>query len=172
MSNRLPILVTEIRQSHERALVALRSAAEAARQSGDALIEAKALVGHGEWLPFLKETGVSERTAQRYMKIAKNWQAIAGKTTSVSDLSVNEALRLLDGRDELERALVLQAEAEALQQELNFLKSTVDTADVGGLHFIIARTEELHKKAVVIRATAIREFGRIKSEMEQTGGAV
>lgn len=171
MSNRLPILAIEIRRTHERALAALRSAAEAARQSGDALIEAKILVKHGEWLTFLKEAGISERTAQRYMRIAKNWDEIAGKTTSVSDLSVNEALKILEGRDELERALVLQAEAEALQQELNFLKSAVDTADAAGLNFIIARTEELHKQAVVIRGTAIREFGRIKSEMEQPWGA-
>jgi Protein of unknown function (DUF3102) len=37
---------------------------------GKMLTEAKALAGHGNWLPFLKECGISKRTASRSMRLA------------------------------------------------------------------------------------------------------
>lgn len=46
----------------------------AATKAGKYLNDAKALVGHGKWLKWLAANckGVSDTTAQRYMKIAKN----------------------------------------------------------------------------------------------------
>ena len=46
----------------------------AAVKAGKYLIEAKVLLGHGTWLGWLKENckGVSEKTAQRYMTLAKS----------------------------------------------------------------------------------------------------
>jgi hypothetical protein len=47
-------------------------AADHAIAAGHALIEAKALVAHGEWLAWVKEhCGFSERTAQIYMRLAE-----------------------------------------------------------------------------------------------------
>jgi hypothetical protein len=47
------------------------------------LIEAKAILPHGKWLPWLKnEFDWSERTAQRYMLVAE-----LAKTDKLSDLS-------------------------------------------------------------------------------------
>ncbi|TIR50674.1 MAG: DUF3102 domain-containing protein, partial [Mesorhizobium sp.] len=71
-SNRLPILAAEIRASHEGMLQATLTAAAQAIQAGHSLIEAKNLVAHGEWLPFLREAGISERQAQRYMVLARS----------------------------------------------------------------------------------------------------
>lgn len=70
MSNRLPILAADIRSAHSEALAAANTAAERAIAAGNMLVEAKALVKHGQWLPFLKEAGIPERTAQRYMTLA------------------------------------------------------------------------------------------------------
>jgi hypothetical protein len=43
-----------------------------ARAAGAALIEAKAQVRHGEWLPWLAENcGLTERTAQHWMRFAR-----------------------------------------------------------------------------------------------------
>jgi hypothetical protein len=58
--------------------------------AGEALIEAKCMLGHGEWLPWVEANcDFGERTAQRYMRIARN-------TSRVSDLrTVREALATL-----------------------------------------------------------------------------
>ncbi len=67
MSNRIPVLANDIRRAHVGTLDGLNTAAERALEAGAALVEAKSLVGHGEWLPFLASTGVPERSARRYM---------------------------------------------------------------------------------------------------------
>lgn len=70
--NRLSVLAEEIRAAHAGVQTAAQQAAEYAIAAGKALIEAKALVKHGEWLPWLKANcGFAERTAQLYMRIAE-----------------------------------------------------------------------------------------------------
>ncbi len=70
--NRLVALAAEVRAAHGGVLDAARTAAERAIEAGRALLEAKELVRHGQWLPWLKEhCDLPERTAQLYMKIAK-----------------------------------------------------------------------------------------------------
>lgn len=72
-SNRLPVLAAEIRRAHADVLDAVKTASERAIEAGHALIEAKELVQHGEWLPWLRENcALAERTAQLYMKVAKS----------------------------------------------------------------------------------------------------
>src|SRR5262249_2583282 len=72
-NNRLPILASEIRRAHADVQEAAKTAAERAIEAGRALIEAKSLVKHGEWLPWLREhCALAERTAQLYMKIAES----------------------------------------------------------------------------------------------------
>lgn len=57
------------------------------------LIEAKEMLSHGEWLPWLKENVYfSEATAQRYMKVAMEFPNPA----LVRDLGVRKALALLE----------------------------------------------------------------------------
>jgi hypothetical protein len=71
-SNRLAVLAAEVRIAHVGVLNAAKTAAERAIDAGRALIEAKQLLRHGEWLPWLKEhCQLPERTAQLYMKIAR-----------------------------------------------------------------------------------------------------
>jgi hypothetical protein len=72
-SNRLPVLCAEIRKAHADVQDAAKTAAQRAIDAGHLLIEAKELVPHGEWLPWLRENcALAERTAQLYMKIAKS----------------------------------------------------------------------------------------------------
>ena len=71
-SNRLPVLAAEIRCAHADVQEAAKTAAERAIDAGKALLEAKELVNHGEWLPWLRENcALAERTAQLYMQLAK-----------------------------------------------------------------------------------------------------
>jgi hypothetical protein len=81
--SRLSILAAEICSAHSEAISAQRRSLEKAIEAGERLIEAKAMLSHGEWLPWLKQNcpDVSDRTAQRYMHLAKH------KNDTVSDLS-------------------------------------------------------------------------------------
>ncbi len=84
-SNRLPVLAEEIKCAHTGVMDAAKTAAERAMEAGNALIEAKALVKHGQWLPFLKQhCELPERTAQLYMKIAR----LGLEPATVADLGI------------------------------------------------------------------------------------
>jgi hypothetical protein len=77
-ANRLPILAAEIRKAHADVQDAAKLAAERAIACGHALLEAKDLVKHGEWLPWLREhCAMPPRTAQLYMQVAKSGQPAA-----------------------------------------------------------------------------------------------
>ena len=96
----LPHLATEIDQLHDECKEAQRTAAETARDCGRRLLEAKAIVPHGKWKKWLQENvQPSQRTAERYMLIARRWddiqKAAGAKTTRASILTIREALRLL-----------------------------------------------------------------------------
>lgn len=59
---------------------------------GQRLIEAKAMLSHGEWLPWLTErVEFSERTATRFMRLAREWT----NQTALTDLGATKALTLL-----------------------------------------------------------------------------
>jgi Protein of unknown function (DUF3102) len=89
-SNSLVDLAARIRVEHDAASEKLSEALRHAMAAGDLLIEAKELVQHGAWLPWLKDhVAISERTAQIYMRVAKNRAEIeASKAQSVADLSL------------------------------------------------------------------------------------
>jgi hypothetical protein len=88
-SNRLPILAAEIRNAHGGVRKALKTAAECAVEAGRALIEAKSLLKHGEWLPWLKtHCRLPERTAQLYMHVAEVTDQLGPKSATVADLGL------------------------------------------------------------------------------------
>jgi hypothetical protein len=97
-SNSLVDLAARIRAFHEATAEGLRRSVEHAMAAGDLLIEAKAQLKHGQWLPWLRDhCAISERTAQLYMRCAKNRAAIEdqAKSASVADLTLNEAAAVL-----------------------------------------------------------------------------
>jgi hypothetical protein len=70
-NNRLPVLAEEIRRSHDQARLAARTSLAHAIEAGEKLIEAKAHLPHGQWLPWLREhVSISERSAQVYIRLA------------------------------------------------------------------------------------------------------
>ena len=80
-ADRLAQLAGEIRRSIE-------TSTAAAIEAGCKFIEAKALLLHGEWLPWLRDhVGMSERTAQDYMALARD-----PNPQRVADLSIRGAL--------------------------------------------------------------------------------
>ena len=73
-------------------LEAKRAGGEAILTIGRGLIEAKALLAHGEWLPWLTErVEFSERSAQNFMRLAREWS----NPQTLADLGASKALALL-----------------------------------------------------------------------------
>ena len=71
---------------------AKRTGGEAILTIGRCLIEAKDMLRHGEWLPWLNEqVELSERTAQKFMKLAREWS----NPNTLADLGASKALMLL-----------------------------------------------------------------------------
>ncbi len=105
VSRTAPIsLATEITREHEAACRAVRSGLAHARRAGDLLLEVKAGLEHGVWLPWLAEhcPTIAARTAQAYMRIAQRWPELeATKASRVADLPMRQALALLaDAREQ------------------------------------------------------------------------
>jgi Protein of unknown function (DUF3102) len=92
LSNRLPVLATEIRKAHADVQDAAKTAAQRALEAGHALIEAKELMDHGGWLPWLREhCALADRTARLYMQIARSGL----KSAMVADLGLQAAAKAI-----------------------------------------------------------------------------
>jgi hypothetical protein len=76
-------LAVEIRHDIEAADQHWQNAVKHAIRAGEGLIEAKALLQHGEWLPWLSENfaGFSARSASSYMRLARNGSTVADLTS-------------------------------------------------------------------------------------------
>lgn len=73
-------------------LDAKRTGGEAILTIGRCLIEAKEMLPHGEWLPWLNErVEFSERTARNFMRLAREWT----NRQTLADLGAAKALTLL-----------------------------------------------------------------------------
>lgn len=97
-SNRLPTLADEARQAHAETLHHTKRAADRALAAGAALNEAKALCAHGTWGDWLAQTGIPERSAQRYMKLHRagcNSAMVADMGTAKAETIAALALKLL-----------------------------------------------------------------------------
>ena len=83
---------------------------------GGALCRAKELLGHGNFLPWLKaEFRWSERTARNYMSLAAHFQ---GKTANFADLDLGTARELIDAPAEVSDPIMRRAEAgETISRE-------------------------------------------------------
>jgi DUF3102 family protein len=101
--------------SHRACESSARSLVIHARDCGQTLLAVKARLRHGDFTPWVREhCEFSERQAQRYMRIAANWDKLVHKelgddvnpkTTRAADLSIEgltirEAERILGGAGE------------------------------------------------------------------------
>jgi Protein of unknown function (DUF3102) len=92
-SNRLPVLAATISEHLEAAETATRRGLEHAIAAGQLLVEAKELVAHGEWLPWLQANcRLSERQARTYMRLARNRHRLKSAVTADLTIAAAEAL--------------------------------------------------------------------------------
>lgn len=84
--------VRDIEVITEEILSLKQTAGSAILSIGDRLIEAKGMLTHGEWLPWLTErVEFSESTAQRFMRLSREWR----NPSALTDLGATKALTLL-----------------------------------------------------------------------------
>jgi DUF3102 family protein len=92
----LAALSATVRTAHAGVTLAATNLIEHALKAGDALIAAKAAVGHGCWLPWLKEEcDLSEDRAERYMRIARGRAVLEVDSARARNLSLTGVLKLL-----------------------------------------------------------------------------
>jgi hypothetical protein len=89
-------ITAAIRQEHEAASTAARSALGHALEAGRLLEEAKAAVPHGSWEAYVRDgCNIAPRTASLYLRLHRNRDRIADRQRG-ADLSVRQAARLLE----------------------------------------------------------------------------
>jgi hypothetical protein len=99
-SNYLTDLAFRIRAEHDAAAFAVQRGVHHAMTAGDLLIEAKRMLAHGQWLPWLKQyCGIPARTASLYMRLARRLETL--NRQYIADLTIQSALRLLQEVDDL-----------------------------------------------------------------------
>lgn len=93
MGSELVRLATWLQREHDLATRHAESALHHARQAGELLLQAKALVGHGAWEGWLSANFPgSARTARRYMRLSKRWDELPdSKTATLADLTLTAA---------------------------------------------------------------------------------
>ena len=154
---------------------------------GQRLIEAKSILSHGEWLPWLTErVEFSERTAQSFMRLAREWS----NPQALADLGATKALTLLalppeererfmaenhvvDGEEksvidmtsrELEKAVKERDEARRAAEEA---KAAADAAEQSRakMEADMAALKELHQSAQAAEACSREELAKAKEEL-------
>ena len=115
-------LATAINAEHEQARQALLRGCEHAVKAGELLLEAKAKVKRGQWLPWLAvNCDVAERTAQLYMRLARNRDQLEADNADLGTVTVRagaQALVTTGGTADVESATVADLALEGAAQAL------------------------------------------------------
>jgi len=158
---------------------------------GRRLVEAKELLPHGEWLPWLqRETEFSERSAQNYMKVFKEYGAAQlglfgpeTNTQTFADLPISKALALISvpESDRIEFAEVVDAEhisVRELEEKIRDRERQISALqeDVDGERKRLEESERLRKQSDELLETQddmlkeakaqIAELAKLNKELE------
>jgi hypothetical protein len=156
-------LADRINEQHDLAFRKAHEALEHARQAGLLLLEAKSRVKHGEWLAWLKANCTfTERTAQRYIKLAQNWDLIV-KNDAVSHLTQRDALQVIAAPAMELRKLDGKARREELLKEF-ISKRKAEPKDLRGVvnrrdrAWRVLRNKEKKQWALQVLPTALSPY--------------
>jgi hypothetical protein len=124
-SNSLADLAARIKAEHGAVATALKDSVRHAIAAGELLIEAKAQLAYGQWLPWLSHhCTISERTAQLYMRVAKNRADIEAQIRNdVADLSLSEAAAILALSSDVRRLFRFVKELDQLDDPEGIIKA-------------------------------------------------
>ena len=156
---------------------------------GDRLIEAKAMLSHGEWLPWLEDrVEFSVRTANNFMRLSREWrnsQALAnlGATKALTLLALPPDERetfmaenhLVDGAEktvidmtsrELEKAI---KERDTARQEAEAARADAQTAEESRakMESDLKALEAIHRSAREGEAQAREALAKAQAELKE-----
>ena len=97
-------LTKQIGTLHQSIIDSAKSCLETAKEIGGMLVEIKAEMDHGDWLPWLKNLPFSDQTARNYMRIFEHRDDPKFKTV----LNLADAYRLLAGESEASKRTIPQ----------------------------------------------------------------
>ena len=145
------------------------------------LIEAKEMLSHGEWLPWLEaQAQFSEKTAQNYMRVAREFP----NPQLVADLGVRKALALLElppseresfaeennvidmTSRELERAI---KERDTARQEAEAARADAQTAEesLAKMESDLKALTEIHRSAQEGESQAREVLAKAQAELKE-----
>jgi len=145
---------------------------------GRRLVEAKEMLEHGEWLPWLeRETEFSERTAQNYMRVFREYGAAQGSlfgaeinTKTFADLPISKALALLSvpESDRIEFAEEVDAKSISVRELEQKIKERENQLEVAEQKLKAAlQDNEGNEKALNDARARIRELAALNEELEK-----
>ncbi len=159
-ASREPDAVRDIGTITTEILRLKQDAGNAILSIGQRLIEAKAMLPHGEWLPWLTEqVEFSERTARNFMRLAREWT----NRQALADLGAAKALTLL---------VLPPEERERFMEENHVVdgeeKSVIDMTSRELEKAVKERDEALHAAEAARAAAETADQSRAKMEADMT----
>lgn len=159
-ASREPAAVRDIGIITTEILRLKQDAGNAILSIGQRLIEAKAMLPHGEWLPWLTEqVEFSERTARNFMRLAREWT----NRQALADLGAAKALTLLALPPE-ERERFMEENHVVDGEE----KSVIDMTSRELEKAVKERDEALHAAEEARAAAETADQSRAKMEADMT----
>lgn len=167
------VIAQELRQIQQNfRVMTLMYAVEAGRR----LVEAKALVDHGEWGDWVKnEAGMSSSSASRLMKLYKEYasdeltlEGAVVNSSTLQNLSISNALRLLAVPEEERETFAKENDVEHLSaREMDKLIKQRETAEAerDAAKKQAAEQEQAAKDALQQVESAMKEQERLKEEL-------
>ena len=145
---------------------------------GRRLAEAKEMLGHGEWLPWLeRETEFSDRSAARYMKLFDEYgasqQGLFGPETNsptLSNLPISKALALLSvpESDRIEFAEEVDAEHISVRELEKKIQEREEQLKAAEQELkAVLQDQEGNEKALNDARARIRELAALNEELEK-----
>jgi len=169
----LATLADDINREHDKATQAAEKAIGHARRCGEHLIKAKAEIGHGGFLAWLKTNcRVKPRQAQIYMKVARNFDTIT-KSAPGAHLTIKGALRLAEPQEDTHSDELRQLQAES--QRLFAIKLDSLSGDERWQHLkdlisLSDRGLKLCNRLAMRRIRYTRKAGRVVIELDRRVG--
>lgn len=149
-------------------LDAKRDGGESILRIGRGLIEAKALLSHGEWLPWLEErVDFSERAAQNFMRLAREYS----NPQTLADLGASKALALLalpaNEREEFLAGTHVVAGEEKTAAEMSARELAQAILEKGQAQADLRAAEEAREKMAQDMAIANARLSGLREDLEQ-----
>ena len=153
-------------------LDAKRAGGEAILTIGRGLIEAKGLLPHGEWLPWLTErVEFSERSAQNFMRLAREY----ANPQTLADLGASKALTLLalpaEEREEFISAVHVVDGEEKTTAEMTSRELAQAIREKEQAQADLRAAEEAREKMAQDMAIANARLSGLREDLEQATAA-